>query len=124
MAWEKPVLMITVAAGEDLSSDQYKFVTLSSGAAVKPTQITDVCIGVLQNAPASGEMAEIMMLGISKVNSNEALAVGDIIGTETDAQAQVAIATNKVYGVVLKASTAAGGYATAAINCFTQAIKA
>ena len=52
MAYESNAyaLKITLVAGADLSSAQYKFVKLdSNGAAVVCSAVTDVPVGVLQN---------------------------------------------------------------------------
>lgn len=69
MAVELPLFKIPgkVASG-DLSSDQFKFVSLDSNGEVQVATDTDVIIGVLQNAPdAQGKTCEIMVAGISKV---------------------------------------------------------
>ena len=71
-----PVLDVTFEAAEDLSSYQYHFVTLdSAGKAQLMNAASDVVIGVLQNAPKSGEEATVRVLGISKVVSATSLAV-------------------------------------------------
>jgi hypothetical protein len=122
MAYEIPVLVISLKAGEDLSAKQFYHVKLdASGDVVAPTGATDVPAGILQNAPTSGQTAEVLVLGVSKVNSDAALSIGAFIGTSADGQADAKTigtdTTEYVSGRVLEASGAAGGYATAMINC-------
>lgn len=126
MAYEIPVLTPGIfTAGEDLSSKQYYFVKQSGQTVIACTGATDIPIGVLQNAPTSGQAAEVMSIGISKVNSDAALSVGALIGTSADGQADAKTpgtdTTEYVVGRVIGASGAAGGYATAMINCASPA---
>jgi|TARA_R100000093_G_scaffold66958_1_gene38220 hypothetical protein len=122
MAWTIPGFSFTRVAGADLSSDQYKYVKLSTtDTVILCAAATDVPIGILQNAPASGAEATIMVTGISKVSSDAALSIGNQIGTSADGQADAKTAgsdtTEYVVGVVLEASSGAGALATATVNC-------
>src|SRR6185295_14988489 len=122
MAYEIPVLTHSLVAGGDLSSSKYKFVKLnSSGQVVDIAAVTDIPIGVLQNAPGSGGLAEVMMVGISKLQGDADLAKGNQIGTSSDGQAASYAAgtdtTKYIVGQVLDDNSAAGGLITAAINC-------
>jgi hypothetical protein len=122
MAWTIPGFSFTRVAGADLSSSQYYYVKLSTtDTVIVCAAATDVPIGILQNAPTSGQDATIMVTGISKVNSNAALSIGDAIGTAADGQADAKVAgtdtTEYAVGVVLEASGAAGELATATVNC-------
>jgi len=128
MAFEGVQIKIPgLLAGADLSSKQYYFVELGStaGTVTVCDAVTDRPIGVLQNAPKSGEPAEICGLGVTKVNSDAALSVGNQIGTAADGQAAAYApgtdTTKYIVGVVIGASGAAAGYATAMINCFSAA---
>ena len=122
MAWTIPGFSFTRVAGADLSSDQYKYVKLSTtDTVILCAAATDVPIGILQNAPASGAEATIMVTGISKVSSDAALSIGNQIGTSADGQADAKTAgsdtTEYVVGVVLEASSGANALATATVNC-------
>lgn len=115
-------IALTFKAGADLSAKQFYFVKLSAAdTVIVCSAATDVPIGVLQNAPSSGGMAEVVICGITKVNSDAALSAGNLIGTSGDGQADAKTAgtdtTEYVCGQVLVASGAAAGYATAVINC-------
>jgi hypothetical protein len=76
-------LDISYIAGESLATHQFRFVHLEND-----TQVTlldsgsEWPIGILQNAPASGEAAVVRVTGTSKLVVNQAVAVGDKIETE------------------------------------------
>lgn len=113
------------AGAASLATKQFYMVKQhTDGTVIVPTAITDPCVGVLQNTPAVGEAALICYSGMTKLNSNAALSIGDIVGTATDGQAQAVAATNKAYGLITKASGAAGELAEALVDFATQAIVA
>ena len=127
MAWEvegsqvKPPGLI---AGGDLSAaaNQYKFVKYSAAKTVIVcTGATDIPCGVLQNRPASGDAAEVVIFGITKVQGDANLGFGDLIGTSADGQADAKVAgtdtTEYVVGHIIEDNAAAAGLATAFINC-------
>lgn len=127
MAWEMPLFNVTFEAGEDLTAAgvQYKFVKLdSNGRVVVCTGATDKPVGILQE-PATistvGTSVLVMMAGISKVQGDADLAIGDFIGTSADGQADAKTpgtdTTEYVVGRVLKDNSAAAGYATVAFSC-------
>lgn len=79
MSTENNVLRVSFPAAEDLSNDQYRIVVLDSGEVRRPNSGTEVGLGVLQNAPESGEAASVMLIGISKIVLGEAVAEGEWI---------------------------------------------
>lgn len=123
MAFEGEQIRHTFVSTGDLSAKQFYFVKLDStaGKVVVCAATTDVPIGVVQNAPAAGEEAIVCLAGVTKVNSDAALSLGAHVGTSADGQAAAYVAgtdtTKRIVGVVLEASGAAAGYATATINC-------
>ena len=127
MAFEAVQIKIPgLKAAADLSSKQYYLVELTAADTVNVCNgVTDRPIGVLQNAPKSGEPAEVCALGVTKINSDAALSVGDQIGTAADGQAAAYVpgtdTTKYIVGMDIGASGAAAGYATAIINCFSAA---
>ena len=113
----------TFVAGGDLSSSQYKFVKLnSSGQVVAIAADTDVPIGVLQNNPASGAEASVVIVGGTKIVASASGALGTVIaiGT-TSAGKAVARATTDttkyVLGTYLQAPGADGDIVAAVVNC-------
>jgi len=123
MAYEIPGFTFgTCPAGADLSSSQYKFVKLNtSGQIVAIAADTDNPVGILQNAPTSGQPAEVMCNGISKVQGNGDLAKGDFVGTSSDGQAAAYVhgtdTTKYIIGQVIQDNSAAAGLATIIFNC-------
>ena len=115
-------LKISLVAGADLSAKQYFFVKLnSSGQAVVCAAVTDIPVGILQNTPASGSVAEITVVGVSKVSSDAGLTAGNQIGTSADGQAAAYVAgtdtTKYIVGQMLTTTGAAAVIGTAVINC-------
>lgn len=126
MAYEIPTLNFTLEAAADLSAKQYFFVKVdANGKAALCAAATDKPVGVLQNKPESGESAEIMALGISKVSSDAALNEADLIGTSADGQADAKVpgtdTTEYIVGQMLTATSAANAYGSALINCCSPA---
>lgn len=93
MAWESPCFKITgLVAGGDLAAAQYCFVKLSAdNTVIRCDAVTDMPVGVLQNAPALGDAAEVMAIGVSKVRVGAGgnIVAGNIIGTDGNGQAGV-----------------------------------
>lgn len=115
-------LKISLVAGADLSAKQFYFVKLnSSGQAVVCAAVTDIPVGILQNTPASGSVAEITVVGVSKVSSDAGLTAGNQIGTSADGQAAAYVAgtdtTKYIVGQMLTTTGAAAVIGTAVINC-------
>lgn len=77
MAFEQNLITISAPAGADLSTKQYQVVKMdTSGNVVVGASTDNNVIGVLQNSPASGEMATVAVAGITKVVAAEAIALG------------------------------------------------
>jgi len=81
MAWEDVVQTIPgLIANADLSTYQYRFVRKTVGVDLEVAIAGDgdMPIGVLGNRPsASGQAAEVITLGVTKVVAGEALVAGD-----------------------------------------------
>jgi len=120
---EKFVHTESVLAGADLSTHQFKFVKLSAARKViLCAAATDKPLGILQNKPdAANKEALVLVAGRSKLNSNAALSVGDLIGTSSDGQGDAKIpgtdTTEFICGQVLVASGGAGEMAEVVISC-------
>jgi hypothetical protein len=115
---------VTLVAGADLSAKQYTFVKLnSSGQAIACAAATDLPIGILQNAPTSGQEAEVLVSGGSKLvlggtvaaagivsNSSTGTGVAIVHGTDTTkyalGQALTGGASGEIVTVVVACSNA------------------
>lgn len=83
MSTEQSIWRESFEAAEDLSDYQFHFVVLNTSGKVRlPDAEDEVAIGILQNAPESGEAAEIMIIGKSKLVANAALAIGKFVKPE------------------------------------------
>jgi hypothetical protein len=112
---------VTLVAGADLSAKQYNFVKLnSSGQAIAVAAITDVPVGVLQNAPTSGQEAEVLIVGGTKLVASEAITLPAFLSVASTGKADKIATTDTTQYVVGQAITAAGADAdviTAVVNC-------
>lgn len=123
MAYEiaNDAVKITLEAGADLSAKQYHLVKISSGKAALCAAATDVPIGVLQNKPASGQPAEIVVVGGTKIVQSASITAGALIGTDAagkaDAKVQGTDTTEYTIGQMLLNGGADGAIGTAVINC-------
>lgn len=114
MATENRLLDVSFVAAEDLSSDQYRVVVLTSTGVRRPNSATEQPIGILQNKPASGNPASVRLIGcggISKIQASVALAINDRVALEyvsaADAgKAQVAVNTQYPVGIITEAADA------------------
>lgn len=122
MAIEQPGFKYSLVAAADLSALQFTFVKLdTAGKAAAVAAATDIPCGVLQNAPVSGQPAEIMASGISKIVAGADLARGAQIGTDSSGRAVALVngtdTTKYVVGQVIYDNTTTAGFVSALINC-------
>ncbi len=74
---------ISFTAAEDLSGHQYRFVHQASDTTVDLLDSgAEFPVGILQNAPESGEIAVVRIAGVSKLVMNDAIAVGVAVKAE------------------------------------------
>jgi hypothetical protein len=111
---------ITRVAGADLSALQYTFVKLSTtDTVVTCSAATDIPIGVLQNAPTSGQEAEVLIVGGTKLTAGATIAIGNILGVTATGTASV-LTVSDTTKYVLGSAISGGASAeiiTAVINC-------
>jgi len=112
---------VTLVAAADLSALQYTFVKLDSAGKAAAAAATDIPIGVLQNAPTSGQEAEVLIVGGTKIVAGAAISEGALVGTSSTGKAVALVAgtdtTKYVVGTLLTESGASGDVVTAVINC-------
>jgi len=125
MAYEfsNSAVKVSRVAGEDLSDAQYTFVKLDNGdGTVKAVDgATDRPIGVLQNTPASGQIAEITIVGGTKVEAGGSASVGQPLFSNASAVA-VTLGVGTTGSAAFLVGTfvedaAAGAITTAVIDC-------
>lgn len=112
---------VSLVAGADLSAKQYTFVKMSGTGVVGAAAATDVCIGVLQNAPTSGKTAEVAIDGVTKLKASAAISAGALVGVTSTGLAVAVVAgtdtTKYVFGQAITAAGASGDIITVAIDC-------
>lgn len=113
MANKTPNQQKSYVAGVDLSTHQWKGVTLTSLNTVGLQGATGLCVGVLQNKPSQGQAACVMQQGLTPVvadGSGTAIAVGDPIGPNaTGVFIKKVIGTDSnILGFAEEAATTAG----------------
>lgn len=102
MAIEQNLDTITLVAGADLSSSQYKFVeSNSSGTATVCNTAGEYALGVVQNDPTSGQAATIAVSGVSKVVLGGTVAINDQISTDNSGRAIAATTGHKILGIAI-----------------------
>lgn len=114
-------------AAADLSALQYTFVKFNStGGVIAVAAATDIPAGVLQNAPTSGQIAEVLIIGGTKLKASAAITPPVLIGTtsvgravalaagtdttkyilgQTDGEQGVAAANGDVIAVIVNCAT-------------------
>ena len=112
---------VSLVAGGDLSSSQYKFVKLnSSGQVIAVAAATDRPIGVLQNSPASGGTAEVLVSGGTKLVLGGTVTEGGIVSPSSTGAGVAIVAgtdtTKYICGTALTEG-ASGEIITAVIAC-------
>ena len=91
----------------DLSAKQYYFVKLDASDEIELcSAITDIPLGVLQNAPEAGQVAVVRTIGNTKVVANGAIARDVDVGPATTGKAQTAVSTQFPCGRVIHAAAA------------------
>lgn len=117
----------TLVAGADLSAAQYKFVKIdnATGNAVLVNGATDRPVGVLQNNPLSGQEAEVLIVGGTKIECGGAASAGQPMFSSASANAVTLTfgTTGSAAYVVgtFVTNAAAGEVATAVIDCASAA---
>ncbi len=98
-------------AGEDLSSKQYHFVKFGADdQTVLAAGLNERAIGILQNAPGSGERADVALQGGgSKLKVSEAVSPGKLLTPQADGKGEVVDAADEWHGAVAMETAAADG---------------
>jgi hypothetical protein len=125
MAYEfsNSAVKVSRVAGADLSAAQYKFVKLDNGdGTVKAVDgATDRPFGVLQNSPTAGQIAEVTIVGGTKVEAGGTASVGQALFSNSSALA-VTLAFGTTGSAAFVVGTfvedaASGAITTAVIDC-------
>jgi len=92
----------TRIAGADLTTAQYKFVTLEAdGTVILADATTDKIYGVLQNSPNTGQSALVKVTGQSKITASEVLANEAFVSTTNAGLAVTSTSAQYARGVIV-----------------------
>jgi hypothetical protein len=105
---------ISLEAGADLTSSQYRFVKLSSGKAALCGDGEDA-IGVLQNDPNSGQEAAVALSGITKVVAGGMCTQDGYGASDSSGRAVDAVTGDFTLCRFLEAATTAGEIVSAVL---------
>jgi len=110
MAVEFPGKVVTSPAGADLSTSQFRFVTINGNGQAVIASTGAPVFGVLQNKPKLGQAASIMVDGISKmVAPASTLSAGDLVAVGANGQPAPLAAGNYAVGRVVRGSSGGAG---------------
>lgn len=88
MAYTEQATSVTLIAGADLRTHQFKFVTVASDGEVELTADDGLADGVLMNAPNTGEAATVAIGGIVKVKCGANVTRGGLVGSGANGAAK------------------------------------
>lgn len=81
------------SASADLSAKQFHIVKMTGDKTVTfCAAVTDLCMGVLQDAPTSGQPANVAIGGLSKVLAGGTITAGQLVGTDNAGKAVAIVA--------------------------------
>lgn len=115
MANQAPGFMVPgLTAAADLSGQQYRAVRVTGDFAVNVANAAgQAVIGVLQNKPTSGQPAEVMSMGVTKVLAGAAIAAGAEVMAGADGRIiTAATAGSNVIGICMEAAANANEIVT------------
>lgn len=109
MALEIPGFTFAREAAVDLSASQYCAVASDANGRLVLPAAGALCLGVLQNKPASlGAEGSVMVDGVTKMLASAAITVGSPVTVDAAGKANSTLAAgNQVIGVALTAAAAA-----------------
>lgn len=101
-------LDITLQASGDLSTKQYRFVTIDSNGQIAVATRGALCAGVLQNKPgAAGRAGTVRPLGVTKICFGGTVAPGNPIVSDANGLAVTAASADNAYmGICLEGGDA------------------
>ena len=114
----------TGVAGEALTSAKYHIVQLDASGNVEIAEgNTDLIVGVLQNAPASGAAAIYRFGGTTKCVAGGVVTLGDWVTAKSDGRA-LTTTTDKdvIVGRVLETTTTDGDIFELQLSIFTLSV--
>lgn len=112
------VMLPGLVSGNNLTAKQYHAVRVTAAFTVQDTNAAGMaCLGVLQNKPNTGEVAEVMQSGITKAVAGAAITVGAEVMAGADGRIiTAATAGSNVIGIALETAANANEVISVALN--------
>jgi len=88
---------ISVEAVATLATKQYFAVKENGSNQVAICGANEKALGILQNAPAAGEIAIVRIAGVSKCKLAQAVTMGSLLTPTSDGDAEICDAANENY---------------------------
>jgi hypothetical protein len=106
MAYYDNQKCVSFEAGQDLSSNQFYFVSVSADGQVDPTGDGAYAVGVLQNEPAAaGRAAEVAIGGKTQVSCGGSVTAGGPVASDGNGQAVDAASGDVILGEAMEAGS-------------------
>lgn len=102
MAYIEEATCVTLIAGADLRTHQFKFVSVAADGEVELTADNAKAQGVLLNAPNTGEAATVAISGIVKVECGATVTRGGDVASGANGEAKDAVTASEVLGTALE----------------------
>ena len=106
MAIQEALISVTLTAGADLRTHQFKFVSIDNTGRVALTGNNAHADGVLQNAPNTGEAATVAISGLAKVKvASTGITRGTAIGSAANGFVKNAGTNTSILGTAVVTAT-------------------
>lgn len=115
MATEGYTIPVNIKAAEDLSTAGHEYVAVSAAGLVANN--TESTVGFLHSKPVSGDAAQCVWIGETKVRAGQALAVGQKIKVTTSGYVVPAGSFDNVIGECIREAVTSGSIGTCLVVC-------
>jgi small ligand-binding sensory domain FIST len=102
MAVQEALVSVTLPAGADLRTHQYKFVEIGSGGTILLTGNDGHADGVLLNDPNTGEAATVCIFGVTKVECGAVVTRGGSVASGANGAAKNAATGSSILGTAIE----------------------
>jgi len=108
LTYEQPEFALSIVTAASFASAQYRFAKLDASGKVIVGTAGASSIGVVQNKPILGEVAEIVTAGVSKIVAGGAISAGASVTSDSTGRAVTVGGSDSISGYALTASQGAG----------------
>lgn len=101
MAYELPIMQLSLPAGANLSEKQFYAVKLNASGAIVLAGAGESGVGVLQDAPAAGEVGTVGVLGIFKAKAGGSITAGNNVTPDGSGLFVNASGSDAIWGMAM-----------------------